>query len=646
MSKRNSAKRITGIIFSVAFIAVFLFGLIWAIINWETVKQSLSGTQLYTAEQVEQIKQQSYNEALKDKDSYLELINSLRDEKTNLTDELSQAKNNINSLKNSNQEYQTNIELLTEQKIKLESDVANLQAINNQNENNIASLNSQVSVLQKEVENLTTVGEEKDNLIVQKNIQISNLQETINQLHITNELNNQSIISLNNQIKSLNTQIAEMTTQVQNNSSIVSSLNKKIADLEKSLAYYEQYIVGLETDEQVVATFEFDGSVYNIQILNKNSTASVANPQSTDYVIFNYWTVNDEKIDLATYSISTNTKFVANVTYRYDVKFIVDDLDYDSQIVTLNDTPDIPIEPVKEGYQFDGWSLNGIDIIENIVTEVTGNITYYAVFTKIHTVTFVDNSEILSTQSVRNGEYCDDPDNPVKVGYVFKGWSINNFDIIDVSNFKIMQQTIFFALWSVEEYTVEFRVDENLIETQKVEYGHFAVQPTSINNLKGWSVNGFDIIDVTTYEITENTIFLAILYENITLFSGEKEVVNVENAYSENICNAEYNLNFDNLLTTDKIIVTFSVVGIFIGPDQAEPTYYWNGEGFSLSSSSVGDLIVNSEENFFVENLYYVNGAYIKINCLNNGILTIQTSGGYVDCGFTKLTISKIEILR
>ena len=228
---------------------------------------------------------------------------------------------------------------------------------------------------------------------------------------------------------------------------------------------------------------------------------------------------------------------------------------------------------------------------------------------------------------------------------------INPGDEVIMPSFTFVSTADAFVLRGAKIIFVDIRpdtmnIDENLIETQKVEYGHFAVQPTSINNLKGWSVNGFDIIDVTTYEITENTIFLAILYENITLFSGEKEVVNVENAYSENICNAEYNLNFDNLLTTDKIIVTFSVVGIFIGPDQAEPTYYWNGEGFSLSSSSVGDLIVNSEENFFVENLYYVNGAYIKINCLNNGILTIQTSGGYVDCGFTKLTISKIEILR
>ena len=40
----------------------------------------------------------------------------------------------------------------------------------------------------------------------------------------------------------------------------MSGLNNKIAELESSIAYYEQYIAGLESNDQVVATFEFNGS--------------------------------------------------------------------------------------------------------------------------------------------------------------------------------------------------------------------------------------------------------------------------------------------------------------------------------------------------------------------------------------------------
>ena len=83
------------------------------------------------------------------------------------------------------------------------------------------------------------------------------------------------------------------------------------------MSYYEQYIAALENGEQVVATFEFDGSVYNIQIVNKNSLLTVTPPQSTAYVIFNGWTVNGELIDLETFRITENTKIVADVTHKY-----------------------------------------------------------------------------------------------------------------------------------------------------------------------------------------------------------------------------------------------------------------------------------------------------------------------------------------
>ena len=398
-------RKVLGIIFSILFVGAFTFVLCWGIINFNKVKDSMSSTGVYTEADVNNAYQDGYDTALEDKKSYDELINSYRDTITTLTDQISQLSSQVTNLTNANKDYSSQITNLENQKSNLTSQVENLTTIKTDNEILISNLNVQVSNLQSEVSRLENSGYNNEQELAQKNAQITSLQNTITQLQKTNELNVQTINNLNNQVTSLNSQISEMTLQIQNNSTNVSSLNNKIAELEKSVAYYEQYVASLENGEQVVATFEFNGSVYNIQIVNPNSLLSVTTPTSTEYVIFNYWTVNGVEIDLSTYKISQNTKIVADVTYRYKTEFIVNDEVYNSQIVTLNDFATLPTNPNISGYDFDGWTLNGVDIVDPTTIEITEDTKFIAKFTKLHTVTFVYEDFVEDTQIVRNGNF-------------------------------------------------------------------------------------------------------------------------------------------------------------------------------------------------------------------------------------------------
>ena len=287
----------------------------------------------------------------------------------------------------------------------------------------------------------------------------------------------------------------------------------------------------MENGEQVVATFEFDGSVYNIQIVNKNSIVTVTTPTSTDYVIFNYCTVNGEKVDLSTYQITTNTKFVANVTHKYDVKFKVDNTDYDSQIVVKNGYATLPEEPIKAGYEFDGWSLNGVDVVENIsFTAVTQNVTYQAVFTKLHTVTFTYEEELKSTQQVRNGEYATDIEVENTNYKVFNGWKVNG-SFVDIESYKINADTVFVADLTYK-YDVKFMVDNE-------EYDHQIIIENGFVNLPeipvkdgyvfdGWSLNGVDIIkNIDTVTVNENIIYKAVFtkFYKVTFMVDNEEYV-------------------------------------------------------------------------------------------------------------------------
>ena len=445
-------KKVLGIIFSLLFVCAFAFVLSWGIINFNKVKDGMSGTGVYTKEDINKSYEDGYNTALTDKEEYTKLIASYRDTITTLNDNISQLNSQVTTLTNNNKDYANQLTQLNEQKTNLQSQVDNLTTIKSNNETTILSLNSQITSLQNQVTNLTNSGEDKSEQITTLNNQITTLQNTVSQLQTTNDLNVSSIASLNMQIANLNTQISDMTLQSQNSQGQINALNNKISELQASVSYYESYIAQLENGEQVVATFEYDGSVYNIQIVNKGSKLAVTNPTSTTYKIFNGWTVNGQSIDLNTFTITTNTKIVADVTYKYDVKFKVDNNVVDSQIITKNNCAILPTNPTKDGYEFDGWSLNGVDVISDIPTkQVTQNVTYIAVFTKLHTVTFV-NGEENSTIKVRNSAIVTEvPSITSTLTKVFNGWKVGN-NFVDFNTYKIYSDTTFIADYTVKTF--------------------------------------------------------------------------------------------------------------------------------------------------------------------------------------------------
>lgn len=520
-------KKVLAVIFSLIFVCAFAFVLVWGIINFNKVKDGMSGSGVYTKEDLNKSYEDGYNTALTDKEEYVTLIAGYRDTITTLNDNVSQLTSQVTILKNNNKDYSKQVETLSTQKNDLQKQVDNLTIIKTNNDKTISDLNTQISNLQKQVTDLTKSGEDKSEQISQLNNQIINLQNTVSQLQTTNDMNLNTITSLNTQIANLNNQISEMTLLSQTANTQIASLNNKINELQKSITYYESYIAQLENGEQVVATFEFDGSVYNIQIVNKGSKLSVTTPASTDYKIFNGWKINGSIVDLSTYIINTNTKIVADITYKYDVKFKVDDTVYNNQIITKNGYATLPANPTKTGYEFDGWSLNGVDVISDITTkQVTENTTYVAVFTKLHTVTFIYENETKSTQTIRNGKFATTVNIDNTDYKIFNGWKIND-TIVDLSTYKIVADTTFIADITYK-YDVIFKVDNTIYNSQIVAKNGYATLPTNPTKdgyeFNGWSLNGTDIIsNIDSLQITDNVTYIAIFKYVPTLseaFSG------------------------------------------------------------------------------------------------------------------------------
>ena len=326
-------RKAIGIIMIILLFGGAVCGLIFGI-KWKYANDTISS--MYSKDEVEQIKEDIQNEWSDEKKGFLEKIENYESQ--------------IEDLSVKNEENLKQIENLTAVKTENENKIAELNEIIESNTEVINSNNEKISALNNEIERLLASESSNKSQISKLTSQVNTLQGLVEQLQITNELNSQTINLLNIQNKNLSAQINELLYQNQNHDLIVEQLNKKIDELEKSLEYYETYLDSLEDENQVVVTFEFDGSVYNVQVVEKGSKISVTTPSSTDYVIFNNWTVNGEQIDLSTYDFNQSTTVVADVTYKYDVKFMVDDEEYDSEIVTENGHATLPEAPTKAGY--------------------------------------------------------------------------------------------------------------------------------------------------------------------------------------------------------------------------------------------------------------------------------------------------------
>lgn len=143
---------------------------------------------------------------------------------------------------------------------------------------------------------------------------------------------------------------------------------------------------------------------------------------------------------------------------RVDVYYTVTfDYLYDNLIHTetvLEDTIlTYPEEPVRDGYTFNGWTLDKVGSIPwDNKKPVNDNITLYAKWEKevvYYTITFYpENGETVKVETVAEGTTVTKPTDPERNGYLFMGWYLDvenevlwNFDE------KVNQNQTLFAKW-------------------------------------------------------------------------------------------------------------------------------------------------------------------------------------------------------
>lgn len=177
-----------------------------------------------------------------------------------------------------------------------------------------------------------------------------------------------------------------------------------------------------------------------------------------------------------------------------------------------------PLDPEKDGFEFEGWYLDGEKFYFD--SKISENIRLEAKWikkTNFETVkvTFdTDGGSKISSVEVEIGKKIKKPTNPTKEGYVFVEWLLDNnsfnFDTEIISNIKLK------ASWKkLEEDSVTITFDSNngsSVASQVIKKGEKAAKPTNPTR-NGYTFNGW-YLNNKKYDFNKE------VNDNITLKAG------------------------------------------------------------------------------------------------------------------------------
>ena len=542
----STTKKVLIAIFSILLIGALAFLITWGVINFNKVKEGMSGTGLYTKDDINKAYSDGYNTALANKNEYDNLINSYKDTIALQTDAIAKLNGEKSTLDKNVQDYLTQVNSLTKQR---------------------DTLQTQIDLLNDEITNLNETVNTKDGAIAEL---IAEKQELIEQ-------HTQAVTRLNAQITTLNNTVEDLNTQIQINLSSVSQLNSKIAELQRTIAFYEEFVGQFETEDQALVTFEFAGSVYEVKTVNKGDKVTVVNPESTEYLIFNGWTLDGEPLDLTMYTVTKNVRIVADVTYKYVVNFTVDGKTKFTQIVEKGNYATEPASPRKNGHTFKFWTLDGETEAHLEQLPIMANTTFVAKFVELHKVDFLyENGEkIINTKSVEHGTVTTAPRISLNDSDVLNGWRVNG-NLVDVGNYVVNADTTFVADIT-HKHKVVFMVDDIEYDVQYIEEGKTVTVTTPSKEgykFLGWHTEGSDeILDLNDLVICEVQTFVA-KFELIQTHNVTFEVTTVQG----------------NRYKTDTVHTAQIEEGAFASAPTSPNYYNYTFKGWSLDGKSVVDV--------------------------------------------------------
>lgn len=269
-------------------------------------------------------------------------------------------------------------------------------------------------------------------------------------------------------------------------------------------------------------TFETNGgsAVAAETVENGNALAEPQVPIKDGFA-FKGWYANEEltKAYDFTATVTKSTTLYAKWNAAFTVTFETNGGSAVApQPVENGNTATQPAAPTKEGHTFGGWFADeSLTTAFDFSLPITANTTVYAKWNVVkYTVTFVANGgSAVAEATVESGNAVVKPEDPVKDGFVFKGWFADS-ELTTVYDFAaaVTQNATVYAKWNAL-FTVAFDTDGGSeIVAVRVENGSTLARPENPVKdgfvFKGW---------FTDEDCTEKFDFTVGITSNITLYA-------------------------------------------------------------------------------------------------------------------------------
>lgn len=342
------AKKIIAIVLSGLLLAMTALSIAWGVINFNKVKDGLSGTGLYTQDDVQNAYEDGYGTALDNKQDYEDLIAEYRDKLADyeiIKKELAVSKDNINELNEKVyqlQKYAAECEALIDQmkaeNYQLKNQITHLETIN---ANLMQSVNAYIQLISSM------------SIIEERFVVTFMFDDTVYSILLVPD---------GDKVEIENPKSTEYTIFL----GWSLSLDGELVDLNE-IEITADTVIYAKIIRKYDVNFILDYEVYEHHIVEKGDTITAKTPPSTNKRVFKGWSLDGVNvINVTNYPITEHRTFFAVVETRHEVKFVYthhSPYQYttilSTQYIGKSDTLRVPTPPAFSGYTFSTWLING-----------------------------------------------------------------------------------------------------------------------------------------------------------------------------------------------------------------------------------------------------------------------------------------------
>ena len=321
--------------------------------------------------------------------------------------------------------------------------------------------------------------------------------------------------------------------------------NKNKKELEDKILYYQNLVDQCNTkiSESTKTIKSLNQQIEDLNTSNNNKDATIA--EKEEIISRNNETIKElrSQITKLKNSIEEYKALVNSLKASYEVTatFIFDNQVHKVKVVKRGECAGAIENPTSSS----SAEFKGWQVngvdVDPQTYVLEDDTIFIANTTARHRVDYFANSEIFTTQYVTNNQMPTSVDEPTLFGHNFLGWSLDGVNVVETTTYPITANTTFYAVFEEIKCTITFMVDDTVFNQQVVKYGEGITTPSKPTK------TNYNFIGWSTDKTNVAQISQAFLEDTTYYALFEKATLRIYQTNSENYSNyAPFTISWQN----------------------------------------------------------------------------------------------------